>query len=248
MGMGARMATIIRISMGRIMCTIMITATITDIIITMTDPDHILTLAQWFSPSFPIGAFSYSHGLETAIVEGQVTDGDAACAWIADVLRHGAGRNDVILLAAAYEGDGDTLAELDALACALAPSRERLMEATQQGAAFAGTVRDVWGHDLPDLVLPLAVGAAAALQGLPLDLTARTYLHGFAANLVSAAVRLVPLGQTEGQGILLALKPLVQEVVNLALTQSIDDLGAASFAADIAAMRHETQYSRMFRS
>lgn len=217
-------------------------------IITMTDADAVLTLAQWFSPSFPIGAFSYSHGLETAIADGHVHDGPSCQAWLGDILRHGAGRNDVILLAAGYEADADLLAEHDGLARALAPSKERLLETEQQGAAFARTVRDVWGHDIPDLTLPLAVGAAAGRQGLPLSLTAETYLHSFVSNLVSAAIRLVPLGQTEGQGIVLALKPVIKEVAATALTQTIDDLGAATFAADISAMRHETQYARIFRS
>lgn len=214
----------------------------------MADSDAILTLAQWFSPSFPIGAFSYSHGLETAVTEGVVTDAATTRDWVGDVLQYGAGRNDVILLGAAFQADAATLADLDTLARALAPARERLLEAEQQGAAFARTVRDVWGHDVPDMVLSLAVGAAAARQGLPLDLTARTYLHGLAASLVSAAIRLVPLGQTEGQAILRDLRPLVQDVATDALARDIDALGAASFAADICAMRHETQYSRMFRS
>lgn len=217
-------------------------------IITMTDADAVLTLAQWFSPSFPIGAFSYSHGLETAIAEGHVTDARSAQAWIDDILRHGAGRNDAILLAAGFAADASTLASHNALARALAPSQERLLEAEQQGAAFARTIREVWGYDVPDMVLPLAVGAAAAHHGLPVQLTIETYLHSFAANLVSAAVRLVPLGQTEGQAVVLQLKPAITEIAATALTQTIDDLGAATFAADISAMRHETQYARIFRS
>ncbi len=214
----------------------------------MTDADAVLTLAQWFSPSFPIGAFSYSHGLETAIADGHVTDAATVEAWIADVLQVGAGRNDVILMAASFAAEADELAELDELARALAPSQERLLEAVQQGEAFARTIRDVWGHPVPDAVLPVVVGAAAAAQGLPLSLTAETYLHSFAANLVSAAIRLVPLGQTEGQAVLLRLKPLIAEVAQAAQTASLDDLGAATFAADISAMRHETQYARIFRS
>ena len=217
-------------------------------IITMTDAAAVLTLAQWFSPSFPIGAFSYSHGLETAIAEGHVTDAAGVEHWVADILRRGAGRNDAILLVAGYDADATALAAHDALARALAPSQERLLEADQQGAAFARTVRDVWGHDVPDMVMPLAVGAAAGRQGLPLALTVETYLHSFAANLVSAAVRLVPLGQTEGQKVVLRLKSVIAEVAALALTQTIDDIGAATFAADISAMRHETQYARIFRS
>ncbi len=214
----------------------------------MTDSDAILTLTQWFSPSFPIGAFSYSHGLETAIAEGHVTDAKTAEAWITGILQHGAGPNDVILLAAAYAAEADELAELDALARALAPAKERLLETVQQGSAFARAVRDVWGHAVPDMALPLAVGASAAAHDLPLALTAETYLHSFGTSLTSAAVRAVPLGQTEGQVIVRNLKPVVQATATSGLSRSVDDLGSASFAADISAMRHETQYSRMFRS
>lgn len=226
----------------------MITATSLAPITTMTDGDAVLTLAQWFSPSFPIGAFSYSHGLETAILESHVAVADDVTAWISDVLQHGMGRTDVILLATAYDADAEFLIELDSLARALAPTRERLSETVQQGGAFARTIRDVWGYDVPDMVLPVVVGAAAARQGLPLALTAETYLHSFAANLVSAAVRLVPLGQTEGQACLLALKPLIQATARAARVQTLADLGSATFAADISAARHETQYARIFRS
>lgn len=214
----------------------------------MTETQAVLTLTQWFSPSFPIGAFSYSHGLETAVAEGNVTTADQLCDWITDVLRHGAGRNDAIIIAAAHDADAQALAALDTLARALAPAQERLLETVQQGAAFARTIRDVWGHDVADMVLPVVIGAAAAQQVLPVALTVETYLHSFASNLVSAAIRLVPLGQTEGQAVVLALKPVIQEVAALAMSQSIDDLGSATFAADISAMRHETQYTRIFRS
>lgn len=214
----------------------------------MTETQAVLTLTQWFSPSFPIGAFSYSHGLETAVAEGNVMTADQLCDWITDVLRHGAGRNDAIVIAAAHDADAQALAALDTLARALAPAQERLLETVQQGAAFARTIRDVWGHDVADMVLPVVIGAAAAQQVLPVALTVETYLHSFASNLVSAAIRLVPLGQTEGQAVVLALKPVIQEVAALAMSQSIDDLGSATFAADISAMRHETQYTRIFRS
>lgn len=216
--------------------------------IIMTDADAVLTLTQWLSPSFPIGAFSYSHGLETAVQDGQVTNATELQNWLGDILRYGAGRNDVIFLAAAYHGDPEAWAEQDALACALAPAQERLLETVQQGAAFARTIRDVWGHAVPDMCLPLAVGAAAGQHGLPLDLTAQTYLHGMMSNLTSAAIRLVPLGQTEAQAAVLALKPLMIATAQEAIALDITDIGAATFAADIAAMRHETQYSRMFRS
>lgn len=211
--------------------------------------DPILILAQWLSPAYPVGAFSYSHGLEACVHAGMVHDGDSFHAWLSDVLTHGAGRNDVILLAAAWHcADEKTLQEVDELSRALAPSRERLLESDQQGAAFSKTTSDVYGTSIAALTYPVAIGRAAQLHTLPLRETARLFLHAFAANLTSAAIRLVPLGQTDGQSILHALTPLCQQIADHAITQSLDDISATSFATDIASMNHETQYSRLFRS
>lgn len=211
--------------------------------------DPILTLAQWLSPAYPVGAFSYSHGLEWAVESGTVTDADSFAAWLTDVLQHGAGRTDTILLAAAWHCDSDDqLQEIDDLARALAPSSERLLETEQQGAAFSQTTTDVFGTNLQTLTYPVAVGRAAGLQGLPLPDTARLFLHAFASNLTSAAIRLVPLGQTAGQSVLHRVTPLCQTIADRAITEPLDAIGSAAFAADIASMNHETQYSRLFRS
>jgi urease accessory protein len=213
------------------------------------DPEAIVLLAQWMSPSFPIGAFSYSHGLEATVAAGIVSDAASLEAWLSGVLEHGAGVNELIFLRAAHAAQSDAaLAPINALALALAPSRERLLETTQQGGSFCQTVNAVWGGDLPDLALPVAVGAAAARQSLPVDLTARLYLHAFASSLTSAAIRLVPLGQTDGQRVLKALLPLIARLVDSSAAKTLDDLGSCAFLADIAAMTHETQYSRLFRS
>jgi len=212
-------------------------------------PDDLLTLAQWFSASFPVGAFSYSHGLEFAVQTGHVCDANSFADWLTQVIRDGSGRNDLILLAAAYRAASPSdLAEIDSLARALAPSSERLLEAEQQGAAFAQTVTEIWGLALPDMAYPVAAGAAAHARGLSLDPTARMYLQAFASNLTSAAIRLVPLGQTDGQRALATLVPAINATATEALDQTLDDLGSATFLVDIASMRHETQYSRMFRS
>ncbi len=211
--------------------------------------DPILTLAQWLSPAFPVGAFTYSHGLEALVDAGTVLDAASFSAWLTDTLQHGAGQNDVILLAHAYNADTvETLTEIDAFARALAPSAERLLETDQQGAAFARTAAAIHDLDLSTLTYPVAVGRAAHLQDLPLRDTARLFLHAFAANLTSAATRLVPLGQTEAQATLTAVTPLCQDVADQAVTLPLDDIAASTFASDIASMRHETQYSRLFRS
>ncbi|OWU68728.1 urease accessory protein UreF [Marinibacterium profundimaris] len=212
----------------------------------------LLVLAQWLSPAYPVGAFAYSHGFEMAVAEGRVTDADSFGAFLDDVLRHGSGRTDAILLVAAHAaqtaGDPDQLAEIDALARALAPSRERATETELQGAAFAETTAAIWGCAPAPRAYPVAVGSAAATRGLPLEATLQFYLHAFASNLTAAATRLVPLGQTEAQARLAATAPTLAELARMALSLTLDDLGSSAFLADISSMRHETLYSRMFRS
>ena len=209
----------------------------------------VLTLAQWLSPAFPVGAFAYSHGLEWAIAEGAVADAATLGDWLADVIAHGSGRSDAILLAAAHRAaSAAELHEIAGAARAFAPSRERLAETVLQGAAFCAAVRAVWRLDLPDLPYPVALGRACRLRRLPLPLAAAMALHAFAANLVSAAVRAVPLGQTEGQACVAALAPLCCAVAGRAIAEGLDELSGTAFLSDVASMRHETQPVRIFRS
>ncbi|WP_132543741.1 urease accessory protein UreF [Rhodovulum euryhalinum] len=210
---------------------------------------QVMKLAQWLSPAYPVGAFAYSHGLESAVAMGTVPDAAALREWLGDILFQGAGRADAIFLAAAYRApDAAALAELDATARAFQPSAERLLETTAQGAAFARITGAVWPADLPDLTYPVALGRAARLHDLPLLLTARMYLHAFASNLVSAGIRLIPIGQTDGQKVLTALTPLCERVAEEAMAETLDELSSTAFLADIASMTHETQYSRLFRT
>ena len=215
----------------------------------MTTDAHILTLAQWFSPSYPLGSFAYSHGLETAIVAGQIDSAASLRDWLRDVLAHGSGRNDCILLRAAHRCDSlEAVMQIDAHARAFASTAERLAETLVQGGAFARTTAAIWGGEMPDVTHPVAVGYAARQMDMPLELTVQLYLLAFASNLVSAAVRLVPLGQTEGQGCLAALTPLCTEIAAETKGAGLDDLASTAFLSDIAAMRHETLQHRIFRS
>lgn len=203
-------------------------------------------LAAWLSPGYPVGAYSYSHGLEWEVETGRVRSAEVLARWVEDVLRYGSGRSDAVLLGAAYRAsDPAPVAEL---AEALAPSAERHLETMSQGAAFARTTSAAWGVEVPAAAYPVAVGVAARALGLPLLLTATHYLQAFAANLVSAGVRLVPLGQTDGQRIVRALLPLAADLAEAALAAPPEAVGGTAVAADIAAMRHETQYSRLYRS
>lgn len=214
----------------------------------MLTDSHMLTLTQWLSPAYPVGAFSYSHGLEWAEHIGDVSDAASFQLWLSDILQHGTGRNDAILLSHAYHADRDNLAEIDTLSRAFAASKERLLETEAQGAAFVNTTTAIWGGDLPALTYPVALGHAAACQGIASQQTSAMYLHAFASNLCSAAMRLVPLGQTEGQRVLHALTPLCQQLAKEAATLPLDSLGGSCVLAEIASIKHETQYTRLFRS
>jgi len=187
---------------------------------------QLLTLAQWFSPSFPVGAFSYSHGLEWAIEVGDVTDAASLRAWVEDVLSFGS----------------------NATARAFAPSRERAFESAEQGRAFARAVGAVWRDVGSDLMYPVAVGVAARAEGLPLQASSAMYLHAFVANLAAVGMRLVPLGQTDGQAMIRSLAPLCEQIAAETTDGDLDRLSGTTFLADIASMKHETQYSRIFRT
>ncbi len=218
-----------------------------------------LPLLVWLSPSFPVGAFAYSHGLEWAFEAGEVADAAGLAEWIADLLRHGAGRNDAILLAEAHRAAGDVprLLELAELGIALSPSAERRLETVTQGNAFMLAIGKSWpcptvtafgaAHD-GDTPYPVAIGLAAAGHDIPLADTLSAFLTGFVANLVSAAIRLGITGQTEGQGVIAKLLPDVEAVAREAGEAGIAGLGGCVFASDLGSMRHETQYSRLFRS
>jgi urease accessory protein len=208
----------------------------------------LLRLLAWLSPAFPTGAFAYSHGIEWAVEAGDIADGDTLRDWLADLLAHGAGRSDAILLRHAHRRDTD-LDALAELAAAATLARERQAETLNQGAAFMRAARP-WGVPvLPDPVAyPVAVGALAGMHGIDVDATTLAYLQGIMANLISAAVRLVPLGQSAGLAVLAALEPVILRIADETRGATLDDLGGAAFRSDLAAMRHETQYTRLFRS
>jgi urease accessory protein len=219
-------------------------------------------LLAWLSPAYPIGAFSYSHGLEYAIEADIVRDRALLVDWIGGVLAHGTGRSDAALLAAAWRAasDGDDIA-LDAaaeLAMAWRGTAEMALEARQQGASFLAITRQAWPHPAIEAfaarhdgqaALPIAVGLASAAHGVALEAVLTGFLQTFAANLVSAAVRAIPLGQTDGQLALAALEPVVAAAATAALAvEDIEQVGTAAPLLDWCSMRHETQYTRLFRS
>ncbi|MTH64946.1 urease accessory protein UreF [Paracoccus sp. DK608] len=203
-----------------------------------------LALIQWLSPAFPTGGFAYSHGLEQAMADG-LRDAAGVGDWVAQVLRHGGGWTDAVLLSLVLRG-GDAQALGDE-ACAMAGCAERLTETTDQGRAFAATV-SATGHDMPPLPLPVAVGLAARGLDLPVAEVIAHYLHAFAANLISAATRFLPLGQAQAQVTLAGLHGAIADIAAQAAVAGPEALTTTCLAAELAAMRHETLDVRIFRT
>ena len=218
-------------------------------------------LMSWLSPAFPVGAFSYSSGIEWAVEAGDISDAASLQTWITSLLADGAGFCDAVFVAqtqrAASDGDAKRLAEIAELAAAFVPSRERQLETSTQGKAFVQIARAAWNCGPLDgliascgetIVYPVAVGVVSAAHSIPAEAVVHAFLHAVVSNWISAAARLVPLGQTESQRVLARLEPAVGATAARALAASLDELGTATFRADLASMRHETQYTRLFRS
>lgn len=237
---------------------------ITTMITIMADdlaPSALYRLMAWLSPAFPVGAFSYSSGIEWAIEAGDITDAVTLKGWLTVTLTQGGGYCDAVLFAAAHRAsahENDTaLHEAAELAAAFAPSKERHLETTAQGNAFVEAARAAWGCAALDrlkaiwsgpVAYPVAVAVTAAGHGIALEPALAAYLQALAANWVSAGVRLIPLGQTQGLQILAALEPAVTQTAGRACAAGLDDIGSSAFRADLASARHETQYTRLFRS
>ncbi len=231
----------------------------------LSDNDALYLLSAWFSPSYPVGAFSYSHGLEMAVEQGLISDQTSSENFVRHILTHGAGQLDAQLLSAAYKaaqssggGDGDkALKEISELAAVFGATRELTLESQAQGAAFIKVTRDCWPNPALDRLVKIwsgpyaysvAVGVAAAGANLPLQATLTAYLHGFAANLVSALVRLVPLGQTDGQKTTTALMATITQLAQNPPADHLDQLASSTPMLDFFSMQHEQQYTRLFRS
>jgi urease accessory protein len=220
-----------------------------------------LPLLLWLSPAFPVGSYAYSHGLEWAVEAGDIAGAATLCEWLDDLLNCGAPRVDAVLFACAWRAvraaDWRMLGELNELAIALCGSSERRLETSAQGGAFLLAIRAAWpcgalnhwpvNSDEP-VAYPIAVAFAAAGHGLSIEASLPAFLITLFANLVSAAIRLGAIGQTDGQRILARLTPLARAKALALVDATLDDLGSCAIRSDIAAMKHEAQYSRLFRS
>ena len=250
-----------------------VTATTTNIMtatIMMSDQQHLvsqvalLRLQSWLSPAFPTGSYSYSHGIEWAVEAGHVHDRKSLVDWLEADLCYGSGRNEAIFFIEAWrsaaDDDCEKLFEIAELAAAFRSTSEFALEASQQATASLATLRRVWPDpfikSLSELlselrvspVLSVVLGVRTATQRIPATLALPAFLQSYLANLVTAGVRLVPLGQTDGQLAIAELEPAVLAVAAQAEEATIQDLGSAAFMVDLASSSHETQYTRLFRS
>ncbi len=207
----------------------------------------LLTLTQWLSPAFPTGGYAHSHGLEQAVAAGEVDDAATARDWVADVLEYGAGWSDAVLLAESLRPGADHAALADH-ARALAGSDARLRETLALGAAFTRGVNGLTGLARADRPFPVALGAAAQDLGLPPATVIALALQAFATNLQTIAIRIVPLGQTEGHRALAGLHPLILRLASAAARAGLADLRSAAFRAEMAAAWHEDLQPRLFRT
>lgn len=218
----------------------------------MTDLKSMIRLQTWLSPAFPIGAFSYSSGLEAAIDEGYVSDVESLTAWLTDILESGTVWNDAVLLAEAWRcaADKETLDELVLLSQAMSFSSERHLETMDQGSAFLLASKAWQENDLlpAKCPLPIAIGVLAARMDVALEDTLAAALHAVLSNQIQAALRLMKLGQQGGLDVLASLEDRVLRTAQKAAISSLDELGSCAIIADIASMKHETMQSRIFRS
>lgn len=227
-------------------------------------PTALLRMQTWLSPAFPTGAYSYSHGLEWAVEAGHVDDRESLVNWLEADLCYGSGRNEAIFFSEAWhcvaDDDRTKLLEVAELAIVFRGTSEFALETSQQGAACLATLRHAW----PDRVLAwlsgalqergvqpalaVVLGARSARQGIPASLALPAFLQSYIANLVTSGIRLIPLGQTDGQLVIAELERAILTASAQAQKATIPDLGSAAFMVDLASMAHETQYTRLFRS
>jgi urease accessory protein len=195
---------------------------------------------------------------------GHIHDRKSLVAWLEADLCFGSGRNEAIFFGEAWRGATDDdrarLFEVAELAAAFRGTAEFALESSQQASACLATLRQIWPDRVLDWLadilrarhvqpaLAVVLGVRSARQGIPASLALPAFLQSYVANLVTAGVRLIPLGQTDGQLAIAELEQAVLVASTQAKNATIDDLGSAAFMVDLASMAHETQYTRLFRS
>ena len=206
--------------------------------------DYHQVLFSWFSPNFPIGSFNFSHGLEAAVEMKLIHDSFTLENWISNLITDGSGKTDVILLSNAYRGKN-----INELALALCPSKERWIESIKLGKSFSKNIRDNWSYNIEDdLTFPVALGKAGSFFSIPLDQLLIIFLQSFASNLITFGMKHIPLGQSAGQKILINLIPVIQAQSMKYKNYDITDIGSSAFISDLASMYHENLKNRIYQT
>ena len=206
--------------------------------------DYHQILFSWFSPNFPIGSFNFSHGLEAAVEMKFIHDSFTLENWISNLITDGSGKTDVILLSNAYRGKN-----INELALALCPSKERWIESIKLGKSFSKNIRDNWSYNIEDdLAFPVALGKAGSFFSIPLDQLLIIFLQSFASNLITFGMKHIPLGQSAGQKILINLIPVIQAQSMKYKNYDIKDIGSSAFISDLASMYHENLKNRIYQT
>ena len=206
--------------------------------------DYHQVLFSWFSPNFPIGSFNFSHGLETAVEMKFIHDNFTLENWISNLITDGSGKTDIILLSNAYRGKN-----INELALALCPSKERWIESIKLGKSFSKNIRDNWSYNIEDdLAFPVALGKAGSFFSIPLDQLLIIFLQSFASNLITFGIKHIPLGQSAGQKILVNLIPVIQAQSMKYKNYDITDIGSSAFISDLASMYHENLKNRIYQT
>ena len=206
--------------------------------------DYHQVLFSWFSPNFPIGSFNFSHGLESAVEMKFIHDSFTLENWISNLITDGSGKTDVILLSNAYRGKN-----INELALALCPSKERWIESIKLGKSFSKNIRDNWSYNIEDdLAFPVALGKAGSFFSIPLDQLLIIFLQSFASNLITFGMKHIPLGQSAGQKILINLIPVIQAQSMKYKNYDITDIGSSAFISDLASMYHENLKNRIYQT
>ncbi|MGY8680662.1 urease accessory UreF family protein [Bradyrhizobium sp. UFLA05-153] len=219
-----------------------------------------MRLQTWLSPTFPIGAYSYSHGLEWAVEAGDVDGRDSLIEWLEADLCYGSVRNEAIFFSQAHHcavaNDHTRLAQVAELAAASRGTYEFSLEASQQAAACLTMLQQMWPDPMLDAlskmpvfpILAVVLGVRSAKEQISLDIALPAFMHSYAANLVTAGIRLIPLGQTDGQFAIAALERAVLSASLCARNASLEEIGSAGVMVELSSILHETQYTRLFRS
>ena len=206
--------------------------------------DYHQVLFSWFSPNFPIGSFNFSHGLEAAVEMKFIHDNFTLENWISNLITDGSGKTDIILLSNAYRGKN-----INELALALCPSKERWIESIKLGKSFSKNIRDNWSYNIEDdLAFPVALGKAGSFFSIPLDQLLIIFLQSFASNLITFGMKHIPLGQSAGQKILINLIPVIQAQSMKYKNYDIKDIGSSAFISDLASMYHENLKNRIYQT